>query len=71
MCQMGVNICLLQRSGLSLSRLGPVIGKQSQIHFKSRFDPVNLAGCQLLMDSERGTTETTSTLFGARLMLPT
>lgn len=54
MCQMGVIICLLQRPGLSLSRHSAVIGKQSQIHFKSSFDLANLEDCQLLMRSERG-----------------
>lgn len=66
MCQMDIIICVLRH-------LSAVIGNQSQIHFKSSFDPINLQGCQLLrlMGSERGTAETTSTLFGVQLMLLT
>ncbi len=68
---MAVIIGLLQLPGLVFFSLGAVIGKQSQIHFKSSFDLVNLKGCQLVMDSERCTAEATSTLFGVRLMLLT
>lgn len=62
MCQMGVIICLLRRPGLSLSRHSAVIGKQSQIRFKSSFDLANLEDCQLLMGSERGFSRATDNI---------
>lgn len=54
MCQMAVIIGLLQRPGLGFSGLSAVIGKQSQIHFKSSSDLANLTciGCQLVSGSE-------------------
>lgn len=52
--------CVL--SCVCCSILVSVIGKQSQIHFKSNFDLVNLEACQLVMGSERSTVETTHCL---------